>query len=92
MIELDFPKLAETPIGTDPFPHLVVPGFVPAHSLKQVLSALPPLNRRGSFPPASVKLGPAALDLVRHMEGQRLRDLIAEAVPRSDATTATTTT
>ena len=77
MIALDYDKLAETPVAADPFPHLVVPGFVPPASQAAVLAALPPLARRGSFPPDSVRLGPAAQDLVRQMEGERLRDLIA---------------
>ena len=77
MITLDYQRLAETPIGTDPFPHLVVPGFVPPDCLGQVLAALPQLHKRGSFPPDSVRLGEVARDLVRQMEGERLRDLIA---------------
>jgi SM-20-related protein len=77
MIALDYQKLSDTPIGTDPFPHLVVPGFVPSDSLAKVLDDLPPLQRRGSFPPGSVRLGPAARDLVQQMEGERLRELIA---------------
>jgi SM-20-related protein len=78
MITLDYQKLADTPVGTDPFPHLVVPGFVPPESLRAVLSALPPLSKRGSFPPDSVRLGPAARDLIRQLEDERLRELIAE--------------
>lgn len=77
MIILDYQKLAETPVATDPFPHLVVPGFVPPDSLRQVLAALPKLHKRGSFPPDSVHLGAAARDLVQQMEGERLRGLIA---------------
>jgi hypothetical protein len=77
MIALDYQKVAETPVATDPFPHLVVPGFVPPDSLRAVLAALPPLNKRGSFPPDSVRLGQAARDLVEQMEGERLRGLIA---------------
>ena len=77
MIALDYQKLADTPATLDPFPHVVVPGFVPPDSLRAVLADLPPLNRRGSFPPESVRLGPAARDLVREMEGDLLRDLIA---------------
>jgi hypothetical protein len=78
MITLDYQKLAETPVAADPFPHLLVPAFVPPDSLRDVLAALPPLNKRGSFPPDSVRLGAAATDLVRQMESERLRDLIAE--------------
>jgi len=77
MIALNFDKLAETPVETEPFPHLVVPGFVPPAALHDVLAALPPLNKRGSFPPDSVRLGAAARELVQQMEGERLRDLIA---------------
>jgi len=64
-------------VETEPFPHLVVPGFVPPAALHDVLAALPPLNKRGSFPPDSVRLGAAARELVQQMEGERLRDLIA---------------
>lgn len=78
MIRLEFEKLANTPIGSDPFPHLVVPGFVPADSLARVVADLPALQRRGSFPPGSVRLGAAARDLVEQMESGRLRDLIAD--------------
>ena len=77
MISLDYQKLAETPVQTEPFPHIVVPDFVPPDSLRAVLADMPPLHRRGSFPPDSVRLGPAARDLVREMEGDLLRDLIA---------------
>jgi len=77
MITLDFAKFSDTSLSHDPFPHLIVPGFVPPDSLRDVLAALPPLQRRGSFPPGSVRLGPAARDLVQQMEGERLRDLIA---------------
>jgi SM-20-related protein len=78
MITLDYQKFADTPVGADPFPHLVVPGFVPPESLRVVLAALPPLSKRGSFPPDSVRLGPAARELIRQLEAERLRELIAE--------------
>jgi len=77
MIALDYQKLADTPAQAVPFPHIVVPGFVPPADLRAVLADLPPLNRRGSFPPGSVRLGPMAGELVREMEGDGLRDLIA---------------
>jgi hypothetical protein len=77
MITLDYDKLAATPIDTDPFPHLIVPEFVPPDSLRQVLAALPKLHKRGSFPPDSVRLGLAARDLVQQMEGEQFRKLVA---------------
>jgi hypothetical protein len=77
MFQLDYARLQSTPVANDPFPHVVVPDFVPPGNLRAVLADLPPLNRRGSFPPDSVRLGPAARELVQEMEGARLRDIIA---------------
>jgi SM-20-related protein len=73
MIELDYAKLTATPVATDPFPHVVVPGFVPPASLDAVLAGLPPLGKRGSFPIGSVRLGPNAAGLMQAMEGPLLR-------------------
>lgn len=77
MIELDYAKLAATPVATDPFPHVVVPDFVPPESLRAVVADLPPLRKRGSFPPDSLRLGPAARALMDAMGGDRLRQVIA---------------
>ena len=73
MIELDFAKLNSTPVAADPFPHVLVPGFVPPAALDHVLADLPPLARRGSFPVDSVRLGPHAKALMDAMEGPLLR-------------------
>jgi SM-20-related protein len=73
MIELDYAGLAATPVATDPFPHVVVSGFVPPASLDAVLADLPSLGKRGSFPVDAVKLGPAAAALMAAMEGPELR-------------------
>ena len=77
MAELDFLAFAQAPVATDPFPHLVVPGFVPASRLLAILADLPPMARRGSFPIGSLRLGPAARAMVAELEGPRLRAAIA---------------
>ncbi len=77
MIALDYTALRSAPLGRDPFPHLVVPDFVPPASLQAVLADLPPLAKRGSIPPESVRLGPAARALVNELEGPTLRDTLA---------------
>jgi SM-20-related protein len=76
MIDLDYAKLTATPIAAEPFPHVVVPGFVPAAALDAVLADLPPLGKRGSFPIDSVRLGPNAAALMQALEGPRLRQAI----------------
>ena len=78
MIALDYAALRATQVATDPFPHLVVPNFVPPDSLRAVLADLPPIDRRGSFPIDGIRLGPNALALVRDMQGPALRQAIAE--------------
>ena len=78
MIALDFPRLVATPVATDPFPHVVVPDFVPLASLDAVLADLPKLGKRGSFPADAVRLGPAAKALMDAMEGPELRGAIEQ--------------
>jgi hypothetical protein len=77
MIELDYAALDAAPVATDPFPHVVVPDFVPGDNLRRVLADLPPLGRRGSFPLDALTLGPGARALTDELEGVRLRQAIA---------------
>ncbi|MDQ2802938.1 MAG: 2OG-Fe(II) oxygenase [Pseudomonadota bacterium] len=77
MLNLDYAALESAPVALDPFPHLVLPDFVPPDSLPAVLGDLPAMDQRGSFPIAGLTLGPAAAELVRDLEGPRLRQAIA---------------
>ena len=75
---LDYAALDAVPVATDPFTHVVVPNFVPSGFLQQIQADLPPMANGGSFPPSSLRLGPAAASLVRQMEGPVFRAAIAE--------------
>ncbi|MBV8523118.1 MAG: 2OG-Fe(II) oxygenase [Acetobacteraceae bacterium] len=77
MVDLDFTRLHSTPVASDPFPHVVVPDFVRPAALSAVLSDLPPIGRRGSYPAESLRLGPAARALVEALEGPEFRQAIA---------------
>jgi hypothetical protein len=77
MIELDYAALRATPVASAPFPHLVVPNFVPPATLPALLADLPPLGKRGSFPLDALSLGPNAQALMDELEGPLLRDAIA---------------
>lgn len=77
-MHLDLHALRTTPVNPDPFPHVVVPGFVPQAALAEVVRDLPPIGKGGSFPPESLRLGPAARALVGELEGPAMRDTIAE--------------
>ncbi len=73
---LDIAALASTPVATDPFPHVVVEHFVPPGFLSRIQTDLPPMASGGSFPPESLRLGPAAASLVEQMQGPALRHAI----------------
>jgi SM-20-related protein len=92
MIELDYATLRATPVASAPFPHLVVPNFVPPETLPALIADLPPLGKRGSFPLDALSLGPNARALMDELEGPRLRDAIADRfdLDLSDAPTMVT--
>ncbi len=74
---LDFGALHAAPIADDPFPHLVVPGFVPPAALASVVADLPDIAAGGSFPPESLRLGPQGRGLMDELAGPLLREAIA---------------
>ncbi len=78
MLALDYRAMAETPVATDPFRHLLVPRFVPEAELGGVFAGLPDIQKGGSFPVESLRIAGAARELVRELEGQRFRALVAE--------------
>jgi len=78
MTVLDYAALDAAPVAQDPFPHVVVPHFVPPQALRSVLADLPPLDKRGSFPVTAVSLGRAAQALMTEMEGDRVRGAIEQ--------------
>ncbi len=74
---LGYDAFDRLPTDRDPFPHLVIHGFVPARRLVAIVSDLPEIRRGGSYPPSALRLRGAARDLVRELEGPRLRDAVA---------------
>ncbi len=75
---LDYEALRETPLSDTPFRHILVPDFLPRATLAQVIADLPKDARGGSFPPASLRMGPTARALMAELEGPVLRAAIAE--------------
>ena len=74
---LDLARFDTTPVSTDPFTHVVVPGFVASEALAQVIASMPPMSSGGSFPPSALRLGPAAAQLVAELEGSAFRACVA---------------
>jgi len=78
-LDLDYDAFRRLPVSRDPFAHLVIPHFVPQASLAAVVATLPDIPNGGSYPPSALRLKGAAAELVRELEGPRLRDAVAEA-------------
>ncbi|GAB0113260.1 2OG-Fe(II) oxygenase family protein [Acidisoma sp. C75] len=77
MIELDYQAMDATPVARDPYTHIVVENFVKPASLAAVVQELPKLEKGGSFPIDSLRLGPHAKALVAELEGPRFRAAVA---------------
>jgi SM-20-related protein len=77
MVQLDYQKLDATPVASEPYRHLVVPNFVPADVLPEIVAGLPALEKGGSYPTGGLRLGEAAAALMAELEGPRFRDAIA---------------
>lgn len=74
---IDLDAFERTKLEADPFPYLIVPGFVPA-AVRAVLSAdYPKLERPGSFPVADVTYGSAFREFLAEIEGPQMRDAFA---------------
>ena len=77
MLDLDYGRLAATPVNPDPFTHVVVERFVPEPILSGIVAALPALEKGGSFPTEGLRLGAPAKALMAELEGPRFRDAVA---------------
>jgi SM-20-related protein len=74
-IDLDLFERAK--LETDPFPYVLLPGFVP-HAGRAALAAdYPKIDRPGSFPTPDLRFGPAFADFLREIEGPAMRAAFA---------------
>jgi hypothetical protein len=74
---LDLAAFTATPLATEPFPYLIVPGFLKAEARARVAADYPEIAEPGSFPLSEVSYGPGFADLVAELEGDALREAFA---------------
>jgi SM-20-related protein len=67
-----------TPLASEPFPHLVVPGFVSAAGLAAINADYPKISAPGSFPTDQLVFGPAFQTLLDELEGDAFREAFEE--------------
>jgi hypothetical protein len=75
---IDYERLQKTPLVREPFDHLVVSEFLPAETLKPVLSGFPPIEKGGSFPESELSFGPGFARLLEELRGPELRAAVEE--------------
>ncbi len=63
-----------TPLVKEPFPHLIVPGFVGPQALEAINADYPKISTSGSFPVDQVSFGPAFRTLLDELESDAFRD------------------
>jgi hypothetical protein len=77
-MHLDLQALAAARPGLQPFPHLVVPGFLPPGQVADAIRDFPPLDMGGLFVPQILRFGPAFAGLLATLQGPELRRLVGE--------------
>jgi len=67
-----------TPLAIEPFPHLIVDGFIGKAALAAINADYPKLTSPGSFPVDQVTFGPAFRALLEELEGEEFREAFEE--------------
>ena len=75
---LDIDALRATPLKTDPYEYLVVPGFIRAAEFDNVVSDFPPIASTGSIPPSELDIKGKFAALLEEMEGPAFREAVEE--------------
>ena len=73
----DIEGLFRTPVAPEPFPHLILPGFVKGPARAALARDFPVIDKPGSFPVGDLRFGPAFADIIAQLEGPAQRAAFA---------------
>jgi len=73
---LDFDAVRDAVVSSDPYEHLIVPGFVRAEARTAIQQDCPEISKAGSFPLSELKPGPAFTSLVNELNGPEFRSAV----------------
>jgi SM-20-related protein len=76
MSALHIALLDATPLATEPFEYVIVPGFVRPEFLRRADADFPKIKRPGSFPLSMLQSGGAFRTLIGELEGPEMRAVI----------------
>jgi SM-20-related protein len=78
MSMLDIEAFRSTALVREPFPYLIVPGFLKAEAREAVHKDYPEIAKPGSFPTTEVEYGPAFASMLAELQGPELRTAFEE--------------
>ena len=70
--QLDLDRFRATPLQAEPFPHLIVPGFLRPDAMSAVNADYPQIDKPGSFPTSELSYGPAFARLLDELNGPEM--------------------
>lgn len=74
----DLDALRGTALVEEPFPHVVVPGFVTPAGRRVLSAEFPRIEQPGSFPVADLRFGPGFRRFLDELEGEAMRRAIGD--------------
>jgi hypothetical protein len=75
---LNLEALKHAPLEREPFEHILVPKFIQSDALAALAKDFPAIAAPGSIPPSELAYGPSFAALLKELEAEPLRDLMAE--------------
>ena len=74
---VDLAAFAQAPLATDPFPYVIVPGFLPEAARSAISADYPKIDRPGSFPAGDLAYGPVFARFLAEIQGEAMREAFA---------------
>ena len=78
MAHLNLDRLRSAKLETDPYPFVVVPGFLSAGSLRQINETYPRIERGGSFPIECLEAGMTIKEVIDELDGPEFQAIIED--------------
>ena len=75
---VDLSVFKSTLLATDPYDHIIVPGFVRAAAFERIVNDYPVIRDRGSFALDTLSYGPAFRQLLDELQGDVFRAAVAK--------------
>jgi SM-20-related protein len=70
--------LAAAPLQRDPYPYVIVPGFIKSDALAAIEQDYPAVGKPGSFPLPTLKYGAAFQSLMQEIQGPEMTRIVGE--------------